>query len=91
MERHDGILQLTWAEIEIAALCIGIRSNTIRQWRHRNSIPARAQLRIIEHFGRRFMVADWPAGANAVLGRPSLADYAAALAGTTVDRVRRGD
>jgi hypothetical protein len=85
------MLQLTWPEIEIAALCIGIRSNTIRQWRHRNSIPARAQLKIIEHFDRRFLVADWPRGTNATLHRPSLADYAAALAGTTVDRARRGD
>jgi hypothetical protein len=33
MERQNGVLKLSWAEVEIAAPCIGISSNAIRQWR----------------------------------------------------------
>ena len=39
--------------------------------------PHRGAVQIIEHFGRPFFIADWPAGVNATQGRPSLASQAA--------------
>jgi hypothetical protein len=93
MNRQNEMLQLTWAEVEIAALCVGISSGTIRQWRHRGGIPARAQLRIIEHFGRPFLIANWPRRVNATLGRPSVAERASRFitAPTCCQAACRGD
>lgn len=76
MDRQNGMLQLTRAEVELAALAVGFRPGTIRQWFHRRSIPARAQLKIIESIGRPFMVNEWPTGTNATLKRSCLADLA---------------
>jgi hypothetical protein len=56
-----------------AASLIGIRSGTIRQWFHRKSIPPFAQLQLIDYFGRRFCVTDYPIQTS---GLPCLASLA---------------
>ena len=73
LDPPEDIVPKTRAEIEIAAGLIGIRSGTIRQWFHRRRIPPLAQLQLIDYFGRRFQVIDYPVE---TLGRPCLANLA---------------
>jgi hypothetical protein len=73
LDPPEDIVPKTRAEIEIAAGLIGIRSGTIRQWFHRRRIPPLAQLQLIDFFGRRFQVSDYPIDTS---GRPCLANLA---------------
>jgi hypothetical protein len=73
LDSPEDIAPKTRAEIEIAAGLIGIKSGTIRQWFHRRNIPPLAQLQLIDFFGRRFQVTDYPIDTS---GRPCLANLA---------------
>jgi len=48
------MLLLTRVEFENAASVLGIKSATLRQWRHRRAIPAAAKLRLVYFFGQPF-------------------------------------
>ena len=50
-------IHLTRQEVEHAALELGAKFQTIRQWRYRN-IPTRWQLKLIEHFGAMIVIDD---------------------------------
>jgi hypothetical protein len=73
LDQTEEIVPKTRAEIEIAAGLVGIKSGTIRQWFHRRRIPPLAQLQLIDYFGRRFQVSDYPVNTS---GRRCLANLA---------------
>ena len=50
-------IPLTRQEMERAALDLGAKFQTIRQWRYRN-IPTRWQLKLIKHFGAMIVIDD---------------------------------
>jgi hypothetical protein len=50
-------IRLTRQEMERAALGLGAKFQTIRQWRYRN-IPTRWQLKLIKHFGAMIVIDD---------------------------------
>ncbi len=50
-------LRLTRQEMERAALDLGAKFQTIRQWRYRN-IPTRWQIRLMKHFGGMIVIDD---------------------------------
>ena len=50
-------IRLTRQEMERAALDLGAKFPTIRQWRYRN-IPTRWQLKLIKHFGAMIILDD---------------------------------
>src|SRR3984893_547560 len=66
--------QITRQELVAAALKLGARPGTIRQWFHRG-IPYRWQIRFLEHFGCPIEISDWTPNATATIEKPpSLAD-----------------
>lgn len=68
---------VTWQQVEIAALTLGAKWATVRQWVHRGTIPARWELRLRDYFGEAFIIAG-SAGTSAGKARPSLASKALA-------------
>jgi hypothetical protein len=56
-----------------AALKLGARPGTIRQWFHR-AIPYRWQIRLMEHFEGPVEISDWAPEATATIGKPSIAE-----------------
>ena len=50
-------IRLTRQEMERAALDLGAKFQTIRQWRYR-TIPTRWQLKLIKHFGAMIVIDD---------------------------------
>ena len=50
-------IHLTRQEVERAALELGAKFRTIQQWRYRG-VPARWQLKLIEHFGAMIVIDD---------------------------------
>jgi hypothetical protein len=66
--------QLTRQEFATAALELGARPGTIRQWFCRG-VPYRWQIRFLEHFGCPIEISDWTPNATATIEKPpSLAD-----------------
>src|ERR1700730_8378134 len=66
--------QLTRQEFATAALELGARPGTIRQWFCRG-VPYRWQIRFLEHFGCPIEIIDWTPNATATIEKPpSLAD-----------------
>jgi hypothetical protein len=55
-----SMLLLTRSEFENAASALGFRSATLRQWRHRRTIPAAAKLRMTIFFDQPFEIIDAP-------------------------------
>jgi hypothetical protein len=68
---------ITWQEVEIAALMLGAKGATVRQWVHRGTIPARWELRLRDYFGEAFTLTG-RAGTRAGKARSSLASIAQA-------------
>ena len=66
-------IRLTRQEIECAALDLGAKFQTIRQWRYRN-IPTRWQLKLIEHFGAMIVLDDVAYQALPPMKQKTLAD-----------------
>jgi hypothetical protein len=50
-------IHLTRQEVERAALELGAKLRTVQQWRYRG-VPARWQLKLIEHFGAMIILDD---------------------------------
>ena len=67
------IIPKTREEIRIAAALLDMRFGTVRQWFHRGAIPPLAELQLIDFFGHRFFVTDYPIKTS---GRPCLARLA---------------
>jgi hypothetical protein len=66
--------QITRQEFATAALELGARPGTIRQWFCRG-VPYRWQIRFLEHFGCPIEISDWTPNATATIEKPpSLAD-----------------
>ena len=68
---------VTWEEIEIAALTLGAKWATVRQWVHLVTFPARWELRLRDYFGEAFIITG-KAGTGAGKARPSVASQALA-------------
>ena len=66
-------LRLTRQEMERAALDLGAKFQTIRQWRYRN-IPTRWQLKLIKHFGAMIVIDDVPSADLPPMKQKTLAD-----------------
>ncbi|PNE09848.1 MAG: hypothetical protein CR217_17715 [Beijerinckiaceae bacterium] len=56
-----------------AALKLGARPGTIRQWFHRG-IPYRWQIRLMEYFEGPVEIRDWAPAATAAIAKPSIAE-----------------
>jgi hypothetical protein len=65
--------QITRQELVAAALKLGARPGTIRQWFHRG-IPYRWQIRLMEHFEGPVEISDWAPEATAAIAKPSIAE-----------------
>jgi hypothetical protein len=50
-------IQITRQEMERAAIALGARFQTVRQWRYRG-VPQRWQLKLIKHFGAMILIDD---------------------------------
>jgi hypothetical protein len=64
--------QITRQELVAAALKLGARPGTIRQWFHR-AIPYRWQIRLMEYFEGPVEISDWAPEATAAIAKPSIA------------------
>lgn len=68
--------QLTLREFSETAIALGVKPNTLRVWRQRESIPARWCLKFYEHFGS-FEIIDWAPGTVVIIAKPrTLSDVA---------------
>jgi hypothetical protein len=68
--------QLTLREFSEIAIAQGVKPNTLRVWRQRESIPARWRLKFYEHFGS-FEIIDWAPGTVVIITkRRTLSDIA---------------
>ena len=65
--------QITRQELVAAALKLGARPGTIRQWFHR-AIPYRWQIRLMEYFEGPVEISDWAPEATATIAKPSIAE-----------------
>jgi hypothetical protein len=65
--------QITRQELVAAALKLGARPGTIRQWFHR-AISYRWQLRLMEYFEGPIELSDWAPEATAAIAKPSIAE-----------------
>jgi hypothetical protein len=65
--------QITRQELVAAALKLGARPGTIRQWFHR-AIPYRWQIRLMEYFEGPVEISDWAPEATAAIAKPSIAE-----------------
>jgi hypothetical protein len=65
--------QITRQELVAAALKLGARPGTIRQWFHR-AIPYRWQIRLMEYFEGPVEINDWAPEATAAMAKPSIAE-----------------
>ncbi len=68
---------VTWQEVELAALALGVKWATVRQWVHRGNIPARWELRLRDYFGQSFILSS-RAGGGAGKATGCVADLAKA-------------
>ena len=50
------MLFITRSEFENAALALGFKSATLRQWRHRGKVPGDAKVRLINFFDAPFQI-----------------------------------
>ena len=66
-------IRLTRQEMERAALDLGAKFPTIRQWRYRN-IPTRWQLKLIKQFGAMIVIDDVASAALPPVKQRTLAD-----------------
>jgi hypothetical protein len=73
------MLILTREELENVADVLGYPPATLRQWRHRRTIPEAAKWRLVNFFGQSFQIADELAGPTFTrpAGGTCLADLAA--------------
>jgi hypothetical protein len=67
-------MRLTRQEMERAALDLGAKFQTIRQWRYRN-IPTRRQLKLIKHFGAMIVIDDAASAGPPPVKQRTLADF----------------
>jgi hypothetical protein len=65
--------QITRQELVAAALKLGARPGTIRQWFHR-AVPYRWQIRLMEYFEGPVEISDWAPEATAAIAKPSIAE-----------------
>jgi hypothetical protein len=65
--------QITRQELVAAALKLGARPGTIRQWFHR-AIPYRWQIRLMEYFEGPVEISDWAPEATVAIAKPSIAE-----------------
>ena len=65
--------QITRQELVAAALKLGARPGTIRQWFHR-AIPYRWQIRLMEYFEGPVEISDWAPEATTAIAKPSIAE-----------------
>jgi hypothetical protein len=62
-------LRISRAELAAAALKLGVRNPTVRQWFSRGNIPYRMQIKLLRHFGAHIEVMDFASDAVASIGR----------------------
>ena len=65
--------RVTRQELAAAALKLGARPGTIRQWFHR-AIPYRWQIRLMGYFEGPVKISDWVPEATAAIAKPSIAE-----------------
>jgi hypothetical protein len=64
-------LRISRAELAAAAFALGVTNPaTIRKWFHRETIPNRMQIRLMNYFGANIEISDWSRDAVASIARP---------------------